>query len=190
MRVAAKQRSASNSADGPRKNLSPALDDAKLASALRAMPPINTQVPQRKMAAGTSGPQYPARPNTISAARTRTAADTALASRSVGVRVAPPHAAPLKAIPRASSTWYPATTRKPAAATAPAIRGSPGRRASGDGWVMSVSSVRNTAVAKVQLPWHQGSNSTASRFAARPDSGQPTSQRRLGGEYVPAVSQR
>ena len=38
------------------------------------------------------------------AASTSTTADTALASRNAGVSVAPPHAAPLKATPSASST--------------------------------------------------------------------------------------
>jgi hypothetical protein len=47
-RVVTKQRTASNSADGPRKNLSPAVGEAKLASALSAIPLTSTQVPQRK----------------------------------------------------------------------------------------------------------------------------------------------
>jgi len=103
-RVAAKQRRASTSADGPRKNRSPTVGEAKLASALRSMPTTSTQVPHRKMANGNREPQYPALPRTTRAASMSTTAETALASRSADVSVAPPHAAPLKAIPSASST--------------------------------------------------------------------------------------
>jgi len=61
VRVAAKQRAASNSADGPRKNFSPTVGEAKLASALRSMPTTSIQVPHRKMALGSRETQYPAR---------------------------------------------------------------------------------------------------------------------------------
>ena len=47
-RVAAKQRRASTTADGPRKNRSPTVGEAKLASALRSMPTTNIQVPTGK----------------------------------------------------------------------------------------------------------------------------------------------
>src|ERR1700694_5038996 len=103
-RVAAKQRRASTSADGPRKNRSPTVGEAKLGSALRSMPTTSIQVPHRKMANGNRVPQYPALPRTIRAASMSTTAETALAIRSPDVSVAPPHAAPLNAIPSASST--------------------------------------------------------------------------------------
>jgi len=102
-RVAAKQRRASSTADGPRKNRSPGVGEAKLARALRSMPTTSTQVPHRKMAAGNREPQYPALPRTTRAASMSTAAETALARRSADVSVAPPQAAPPNAIPRASS---------------------------------------------------------------------------------------
>lgn len=68
-RATAKHRKASNKADGPTKNRSPGVGEAKLASALSTIPTTSTHVPHRKIAAGNREPQYPGRPRKIKAAR-------------------------------------------------------------------------------------------------------------------------